>query len=145
MHMSRELKSGLFFFGLSLLVLRESLRVELGTFVEPGSGFLTFGAGLALCTLSIVLICRGWKVREPHKPISRRVALALASLFAYSLVLSFLGFAVATFFLVGVLFYLGQPRKWWLLIGMSALVTLVAYLVFGVLLHVYFPRGLFGI
>jgi hypothetical protein len=143
--MSRELKSGLFFFGLSLLVLWESLRVELGTFVEPGSGFLTFGTGTALFVLSIVLICRGWKVRELHKAFSRRVALALASLFVYSLVLSHLGFVVATFFLVGVLFYLGQPRKWWLLLGMSALVSLVAYLVFGVILHVYFPRGFLGI
>jgi hypothetical protein len=143
--MSREVRSGIFFFGLSLLILWESFHVELGTFVEPGSGFLTFGTGMALCALSIVLICRGWKVREPDKPFSRRVALALASLFAYSLVLSFLGFVVATFFLVGVLFYLGQPRKWWLLIGMSALVTLVAYVVFGVLLHVYFPRGFLGI
>ena len=143
--MSREVRSGIFFFGLSLLILRESFHVELGTFVEPGSGFLTFGTGMALCALSIVLICRGWKVREPDKPFSRRVALALASLFVYSLVLSFLGFVVATFFLVGVLFYLGQPRKWWLLIGMSALVTLVAYVVFGVLLHVYFPRGFLGI
>jgi hypothetical protein len=145
MFMSRELKSGLFFFGLSLLVLWESLRVELGTFVEPGSGFLTFGTGTALCVLSIVLIYRGWKVREPHKAFSHRVALALASLFVYSLVLSYLGFVVATFFLVSVLFYLGQPRKWWLLLGMSALVSLVAYLVFGVILHVYFPRGFLGI
>jgi hypothetical protein len=143
--MSREVRSGIFFFGLSLLILWESFRVELGTFVEPGSGFLTFGTGMALCALSIVLICRGWKVREPDKPFSRRVALALASLFVYSLVLSFLGFVVATFFLVGILFYLGQPRKWWLLIGMSALVTLVAYVVFGVFLHVYFPRGFLGI
>jgi hypothetical protein len=143
--MSREVRSGIFFFGLSLLILWESLRVELGSFVEPGSGFLTFGTGMALCVLSIVLICRGWKIREPHKPFSRRVALALAALFVYSLVLSYLGFVVATFFLVGVLFYLGQPRKWWLLIGMSALVSLVAYVVFGVILHVYFPRGFLGI
>jgi hypothetical protein len=143
--MSREVRSGIFFLGLSLLILWESLRVELGTFVEPGSGFLTFGTGAALCVLSIVLICRGWKVREPHKALSRRVALALASLFVYSLVFSYLGFLVATFFLVGVLFYLGQPRKWWLLLGMSALVSLVAYLIFGVLLHVYFPRGFLGI
>jgi hypothetical protein len=143
--MSRELKSGFFFLALSMLILWESRRVELGTFVEPGSGFLTFGTGLALCVLSIVMVCRGWKVREAHKPFSRRVALALASLFTYSLVLSYLGFLVATFFLVAVLFHLGKPRKWWFLLGMSALVSLAAYLVFGVLLHVYFPRGFLGI
>lgn len=141
----RELKSGLFFFALSLLVIGESLRVELGTLMEPGSGLLPFCVGLVLCGLSVVLICRGWGKREFQKPHSRRVILALASLFAYSLVLETLGFVVATFFLVGILFHLGQPRRWWLLIGMSAGVTFLAYLVFGILLHVYFPRGFLGI
>jgi hypothetical protein len=73
------------------------------------------------------------------------VILALASLFVYSLVLETLGFVVATFFLVGILFHLGQPRRWWVLIGMSVLVTSIAYLLFGVLLHVYFPKGFLGI
>jgi hypothetical protein len=143
--MRSDLRSGFFFFGLSLFLMWESLRVELGTFIEPGSGFLSFGVGSALCALSIVLIARGWTVREAQKPHSRRVVLAITSLFIYSLVLNVLGFVVATFFLVGILFHLGQSRQWWYLIGMSAVVTFMAYLVFGVLLHVYFPKGFLGI
>jgi hypothetical protein len=143
--MRSELRSGIFFFLLSLLVMGESLRVELGTFMEPGSGFLTFGMGLVMCALSVVLIWRGWGVRESQVPHARRVVLALASLFVYSLVLNILGFVVATFFLVAVLFHLGQSRQWWLVIGMSALVTFMAYLIFGVFLHVYFPIGFLGI
>jgi hypothetical protein len=123
----------------------ESLRVELGTFLKPGSGFLSFGVGLALCTLSIVLIYRGWGVREPQKPHPRPVLFALVSLYIYSLLLNPLGFVVATFFLVGILFQLGQPRRWWWLIGMSGIVTFLAYLIFGVFLHVYFPKGFLGI
>jgi len=141
----RELRSGLFFFGLSLFVLRESLRVGLGTLKVPGSGFFSFCAGLILSGLSLVLIYRGWGVRESLKSHSGRVILALISLFAYSLVLNTLGFVVATFFLVGILFQLGEPRRWWSLLGMSALVTFLAYFVFGILLHVYFPRGFLGI
>ena len=143
--MRRELRSGFFFLGLSLLLMWESLRVELGTFLQPGSGFVTFGVGLALCALSVALICRGWKVRGSQKSHSRRVILALVSLFIYSLVLDTLGFVVATFFLVGILFQSGQPRRWWWLIGTSAMVTFLAYLIFGVFLHVYFPRGFLGI
>ena len=143
--MRRELRSGLFFIGFSLLLMWESLRVELGTFLAPGSGFLSFGVGIALCALSIVLILRGRTVREVQKPHSRRVALALASLFIYSLVLNVLGFIVATFFLVGILFRLGQARQWWWLIGVSALVTIMVYLIFGIFLHVYFPRGFLGL
>ncbi|MFH1123023.1 MAG: tripartite tricarboxylate transporter TctB family protein [Pseudomonadota bacterium] len=141
----RDLKSGLFFFGLSLLVLGESLRVGLGNFMQPGSGMLSFGGGLALFGLSIALIYRGWGVREREEPSSRRVILALLSLFAYSLLLDILGFLAATFFLVGILVHLGQPRRWWVLIGVSALVSFLAYFIFGVFLHVYFPRGFLGI
>ncbi len=144
----RDLKSGLFFFGLSLLVIWESLRVELGTFVEPGSGMVSFFGGLALFALSIVLIYRGWGSwgsGEAQKPHSRRVVLALISLFGYSLLLNTLGFIVATFLLVGILLRLGQPRPWWILVGVSALVSFLAYFIFGVLLHVYFPRGFWGI
>ncbi len=98
-----------------------------------------------MSALSLVLIHRGWGLRESLKTHSRRVILALICLFAYSLVLDKVGFVIATFFLVGILFRLGEPRRWWALLGMSALVTFLAYLVFGVLLHVYFPRGFLGI
>ena len=141
----RELRGGIFFFALSLLIVWESFRVELGTLKEPGSGFLSLCAGLGVGALSLVLIYRGWRLREPGKPHSHRVTFALVSLFIYSLVLDSLGFVVATFFLVGVLFRIGQTRPWWFLIGVSALVTFLSYLIFGVFLRVYFPRGFLGI
>jgi putative tricarboxylic transport membrane protein len=141
----RDLRGGIFFFALSILIVWESFRVELGTWKEPGSGFLSLCAGLGVCALSLVLIYRGWRVREPEKPHSHRVTFALVSLFIYSLVLDSLGFIVATFFLVAILFRLGQPRPWWFLIGVSALVTFLSYLIFGVFLRVYFPRGFLGI
>ena len=141
----REFRTGLFFFGLSLFVIWESLRAGLGTLQEPGSGFLSFCSALVLFALSLVLIYRGWGIRESLKSHSPRVMAALVSLFAYSLVLNTLGFIIATFLLVGVLFRLGESRRWWTLVGMSALVTFLAYLVFGILLHVYFPRSSIGI
>lgn len=140
-----KIRAGLFCFGLSLLILWESLRLGLGTLEEPGSGFLSFCAGVILSALSLLLIQRSWGVRESKKHPPRHVLLALISLFAYSLVLNTLGFIIATFFFVGILFHLGQSRPWWIQLGMSALVTFLAYLVFGILLHVYFPRGFFGI
>ena len=141
----RELRGGIFFLALSVLIIWESFRVELGTLKEPGSGFLSLCAGLGVGALSLILIYRGWRVREPGKPHSHKVTFALVSLFIYSLVLDSLGFIVATFFLVGILFRLGQPRPWWFLIGVSALVTFLSYLIFGVFLRVYFPRGFLGI
>ncbi|MFC1815537.1 tripartite tricarboxylate transporter TctB family protein [Thermodesulfobacteriota bacterium] len=139
------LGSGFFFFGLSLFVLWESLRLGLGTLMKPGSGFFSFCAGVILSVLSLVVIYRGWGVRESLTAHSRRVILVLLSLFVYSLVLNTLGFVVSTFFLVGILFQIGESRRWWTLLIMSVLVTSLAYLIFGVLLNVYFPRGFVGI
>jgi hypothetical protein len=137
----RELRSGIFFLGLALFVMWESLRVGLGTLREPGSGFLSFCAGALLFAFSWVHICRGWRIREEKIPLSRRVVLALVLIFAYGLVLNTLGFIVATFFFLVILFRLGEPRPWWFLLGASTLTTFLFYLVFGILLHVYFPRG----
>jgi hypothetical protein len=141
----RELKSGFFFFALSLFVLWESLRAGLGTLHKPGSGFFPFCAGVVLAALSLMLVYQGWGLRKSQNPLSLRVILSLASLFVYSLVLETLGFMVATFFLVGIFFRLGERRRWWVLLGMSVSVALLSYLIFGVLLHVYFPRGFLGI
>lgn len=140
-----ELKSGLFFVALSLFIIWEAQRVGLGTLHLPGPGFLPFCAGTVLLILSVVLIRTEAGARESPKSHPRRVILALATLFIYSLVLEPLGFVVATFFLVGILFYLGKPRPWWMVLGMSTLVTFLLYFIFGRLLHVYFPRGILGI
>jgi putative tricarboxylic transport membrane protein len=141
----RELKSGFFFFAFSLFVLWESMRAGLGTLHKPGSGFLSFCAGVILAALSLMLVYQGWGLRKSQKPLSLRVTLALASLFVYSLVLETIGFIIATFLLVGIFFRIGESRRWWVLLGMSVSVALLTYLIFGVLLHVYFPRGFLGI
>ena len=140
-----ELKSGFFLFAFSLFVLWESLRSGLGTLHKPGSGFLSFCAGVVLAALSLMLVYQGWGLRKSQKPLSLRVILALASLFVYSLVLESLGYMVATFLLVGVFFRLGENRRWWVLLGMSVSVALLTYVIFGILLRVYFPRGFLGI
>jgi putative tricarboxylic transport membrane protein len=141
----RELRSGIFFLGLSLFVLWESLRVGLGTLKEPGSGFLSLCGGIALAGFSIVLIVRGGGLRESLRGHSGRIIFAIISLFVYSLVMEFIGFYLATFSLVAILLQIGQRRRWGILLGMSAMLTFLAYLVFGVLLRVYFPIGFLGI
>ena len=143
--MSRDLKSGCFFIVVSLLVLYESLRLGPGSLTKPGSGFLIFCAGIVLFGLSVALVYRGWNIRESRMTHSQRVILTFAVLFAYSLVLGVLGFVVATFLGLTALFRLQLSRSWWTVLGTSALVTLLAYLVFGMLLHVYFPVGFLGI
>ncbi len=139
-----QVRSGFFFFGLYLLILWESLRLGVGSTAEPGSGFLSFCGGVVLAVLSLSFVYKNWNSRKSRQTHSRRVLLAILSLFVYSLVLDTLGFVISTFFFVGILFYLGEPRRWWTLLGMSALTTLLGYFIFGIVLKVYFPKGPFG-
>lgn len=142
----REAYSGFFFLGLALLAVVESLRLGVGTMKEPGAGFLPLAMGLTLAGFSLVLVIRGWKPKQEVRPVkhSPTTIIALVALFVYSLILDSIGFMVATFLLVAVLFHLAERRRWWVLLGMSALVTVVAYLLFGVVLKVYFPEGILG-
>ena len=139
------LKQGLFFLVLSFLILWESLRLGLGTLSEPGPGFVSFCAGIPFSILSIIFIRKGGHLRPSPKPHSLRLILALLSLFAYSFALNILGFVIATFFFVAILFRLGEARRWSVILGTSAFVAFLSYVVFGVLLQVYFPRGFLGI
>ena len=139
-----ELKSGFFFFGLSVLILWESLRLGLGTATEPGPGFLPFCVGAILSVLSLVFVYTGRKVRKSLPPYSRTVIIALVSVFAYSLVLDSLGFIIATFVFLAILFHLGEPRRWWVTLAMSAFVTFAGYFFFGKVLQVFFPQGILG-
>jgi hypothetical protein len=143
----REAISGFFFLGLSVLIVVESLRMGTGSMKEPGAGFLSLAVGLILAVFSVVLIIRGWKPARGAPPVRHSVTtvIALASLFVYSLIMETTGFVAATFLLVAVLFHLAERRPWWMVLGMSILVTAVAYLLFGVILKVYFPVGIFGI
>ncbi len=143
----RETISGFIFLGLALFVMGESLRMGIGTMKEPGAGFLPLWAGAILAGFSLVLIIRGWKADRgtPRVRHSGVTLIALCALFIYSLIMDVTGFVVATFLLMMVLFHLAQRRPWWMLLGMSAVVTAVAYVVFGLVLKVYFPAGIFGI
>ena len=142
----REAYSGFFFLVLAVLAIVESLRMGTGTMKEPGAGFLSLSMGLVIAVFSLVLIIRGWKPEPGSRPVKHSVTtiIALLALFAYSLIMDRIGFVIATFLLVTVLFHLAEHRRWWVLLGMSALVTAVAYLLFGVVLKVYFPEGMLG-
>ena len=141
----QDLKSGLFFLAFAIVAIAGSLRAGLGTASQPGSGFVSFCAGLILAAFSLVLLKRGRPAERERVGHAPAVTLALASLFAYSLILDSLGFIPATFLLVIVLLRLGRKRPWWALLSFAAVITFFVHLVFATGLHVYFPRGFLGL
>jgi putative tricarboxylic transport membrane protein len=149
----RNLLSGLFWLGISaLVVFVEPIRGNIGTFHYPGPGFMPFWSGVVLGVLSIVVILTrskipegGWKVEGLWKWRKwRNGILIITSLFIYAILLPWIGYLIATFGLLTVLFGLMGRRKWWLQ-GLGALVTsIVTYFVFHSWLDVHLPAGILG-
>ena len=135
----------------ALWICVESLRLPLGSWRDPGAGFLPLGAGLFLGILSILAFFqagsqKGEKVQRPRYSKGRwkSIALILLALCGYSIFLDFLGFILTTFFLLVLLFRLVEPQPWKVAIGGSLLASLLSYVVFEIWLKTQLPPGVLG-
>jgi putative tricarboxylic transport membrane protein len=132
-------------------ICTESFRLPLGSWRDPGAGFLPLGSGLCLGILSIIAyfqarfrvgedVWRPWYSKERRKSL----LVILAVLFAYAFVLEFLGFLLSTFVLLLLLFSLVERQGWIVAVGGSTLASMVAYAVFEIWLKTQLPKGIFG-
>jgi hypothetical protein len=144
--------SSLVWLGFAVFIIIESLRLPLGSWRDPGAGFLPLGAGIGLVILSLMAFFqarlrkgdearKGWYSKEMRK----RLILILAVLFGYALFLDSLGFLINTFLLLVILFRFVEPQRWLVAIGGGALASAACYLVFEIWLKTQLPKGLLGI
>ncbi len=136
-----------FFFAVYICV--ESLRLPLGTWRDPGAGFLPLGAGLCLGVLSGIdfYISRSRRPREGSwysKERWKSLLLILLGLIAYSFFLDSLGFVLTTFLLLVVLFRFVEPQSWKVVIGGSLAASVASYVVFEIWLKTQLPKGFLG-
>ncbi len=129
-----------------------SFSYGVGSFSSPGPGFITFGAGAILTILSISLWISGrrsqggvqrlqslWEGRQTGKAVY-----IVGLLVAYMLLLGSLGFLIATFLLLVLLFRIQASYSLKTIILLSAAATLFSMIVFDVWLGVQLPRGFMG-
>ncbi len=129
----------------------ESLRLPLGTWRDPGPGFLPLGSGVFLGIFAGIAFFQA-RMRDEDKPRgswysperSKSLLLILGALFGYALALDALGFLVSTFILLLVLFRFVEPQKWIVAIGGSALASITCYVIFELWLKTQLPRGILG-
>jgi len=140
-------------FGLGLAVCLGSLQYKLGTPAAPGTGFMPFLAGAAICFFSgIGLIHSTLRRRqgEGWAPMLRGVIwknamIILISLLAYALLLVPLGFVITTTLFIAFLLRAIVPQRWSVVIACSILTALGSYLIFEVWLKAQLPKGPLGI
>jgi putative tricarboxylic transport membrane protein len=144
--------SSLIWLVFAIYICVESIRLPLGSWRDPGPGFLPLFVGLILASLSIVCFIQArtadstdqkasWYSREKWK----NLIWILLALLAYALVLDYLGFLVTTFLLLIFLFRFGmEPQRWFWAIGGSGIASVSCYVVFELWLRTQLPKGILG-
>ena len=149
----RDLLAGLFWLGISVFVIVQSLKSDLGSLRTPGPGFLPFWSAVILGALSIILMVtttvrKKWEGRlaDLWRGLDWvRVTLVLLSLFLYPIVLSIAGYLITTFVFVAFLLSVGVRSKLWIDVASALAITVLSYVIFHTLLDVKFPVGIFGL
>ena len=148
---SRNILSSLILIFFGALFCRSSLHIGIGSINALGPGLIPFGTGGLLILFSMGTIVEVLVAKQaetgPSAPlfIGRRwgvILAVLASLFTYALVLNFLGFLLATFLVLTLLFKIPGQQSWKGAIGIAALTTACTYALFAYALKCSLPSGI---
>jgi putative tricarboxylic transport membrane protein len=137
---------------LSVFVFTASLRLGVGALRSPGPGFIPFWASIGLAFFACILLgfnlaAKTQAVRRengaPESGWGNHLIIIVTALTIYCLAFEKLGYLIATFGLMMVLFSLGKMKPWAFILG-SLVTSLSSYGLFAVLLGTPLPRGVFG-
>jgi putative tricarboxylic transport membrane protein len=142
--------ANVFWLVLSIAVCLESWRLDVGGLHTPGPGFLPFYSAILLGVLALISLIQ--TLKETEGPATGiwggvrwfKLVFMLVSLFIYVLLFNLLGFVLATFLLLLVLFRVIEPYGWKMVLISSLLTITGTYFFFVVLLESRLPRGFLG-
>jgi hypothetical protein len=139
-----EVIGGLFWTAVGIFFAWGAVKAKLGTFHNPGPGFVPLGIALLLLLFSLFTLGKGLIIPLGQtKEISwRRPAWVVGSVFLYSLLLPLIGFLPATFIQMALLLGLltnVKRRRWLYVVLFAAAAALGAWLIFVIFLRVPFP------
>jgi putative tricarboxylic transport membrane protein len=129
-------------------------RIGLGSFHEPGPGFVPFASGLSLVVIGLIMTLSK-KFSNPasdgdhgaSRPFLRLPKFSLVYtvlvLVGYGLVLDLLGYLITTFLVMFALFYDRAANRFLPSVLASLLTVVSTYLIFETWLRVQLPRGIF--
>ncbi len=131
-----------------------SWRIRLGSFREPGPGFVAFASGLSLVVIGLIMTLSkkyskpasdsGHSAGRPFLRLPRfSLVYTILVLVGYGLVLDLLGYLITTFLVMFALFYDRAANRFLPSVLASLLTVVSTYLIFETWLRVQLPRGIF--
>lgn len=147
--MERDVISGCFWLAFSVFIGSQAMSYGVGSFSHPAAGSFLFISSILLGGLSIFLILSALtrkkeKIRPSDiwKGVNRRIVFGVfIAILAYDFLLPILGYLIASFLLMMVLFYVTR-KKILTTIPYAILAMALSYFLFNMLLHIPFPKGL---
>jgi hypothetical protein len=142
--------STLFFVGLAIAIIVESIRMGRGSLSNPGPGLIPLGCGFVIGILSLIVFAGTFKsssregLRDKAIKLSWNTISALVSMVAFGFLVNPLGFYTTTFLWLGFVSRWIGRMGWKATVITSATATLSTWLLFGYLLEIRFPRGIMG-
>ena len=144
--------AAIFFLAVGIFFASYARTVEIGSWHEPGPGFLPFWAGIILAAMAVALLLgsyarKTWPLRPPFFPQAeswKRVLATFLGLIAYNLLLPYFGFTVTTFLFLAFLVRFIFPQNWMRTLLVSLLGSAVARLLFINFLETQLPKGFLG-
>jgi hypothetical protein len=154
MRLKKDQISSLFLLIVAGIILVSSVKASIGSFGEPGSGFVPFLAAflMGIFSLSSLVLSTLKKTEEKEGPIFafhemnwRNLIMTLGALFAFPFLLRFLGFNLVVF---GFMLFLAkaiEPRRWVIAVLFALSTTIACYLLFVYWLKFFVEKGILGI
>jgi putative tricarboxylic transport membrane protein len=143
--------AAIFFLIVGVFFAGYARTVDIGTWSEPGPGFLPFAGGAAMTLMSIALLIGSFRekggVLPPFFPKAdswKRVLATFASLGVYALILQHVGFTLTTFLFVGFLVRFIFPQTWTRALVVAILAAVGSRLLFVDFLKTQVPKGFLG-
>ncbi len=144
--------AAIFFMAVGIFFAVYARSVEIGTWHEPGPGFLPFWAGIILTVMAAALFLgsyakKAWAGRPSFFPRSdswKRVVATFVALVAYNLLLPHLGFTLMTFVFLLYLVKFIFPQTWVRSLTVAVLGSVIARLLFINFLETQLPKGFLG-
>jgi putative tricarboxylic transport membrane protein len=153
----KDLISGFFFLLVGVFFIINALRLDLGTFSNPGPGLVPLLPGIILFVLSAVLVVKSYMLQEPRDvgdgsvtrlgqslKWSPGVIITLAAMLVFAVVLQYLGFIVSCSLMMLFLFKFIGKLSWNRSVFGATLSVGLCYLIFQKWLSVQFPLGPWG-
>jgi hypothetical protein len=147
-----DLISSFFLLLCGILITVRSGYFPIGSFRNPGFGFLPLITGIGVTVLSGVLFFHSLpkKSSEGEKEFhgdwerSRNVIAVVLIMLAYAISLDWIGFTFATFVVMFLLFKPIGRLSWKASLAGAIIASVVCYILFKVLLGVQLPEGPWG-